>query len=233
MSHWTILCDFDGTISVEDITDALLERFARPAWVDIEQAWKRGEIGSRQCMEQQVALIDADRDELDACLDGMRIDPAFAAFVAATRAAGVPLTVLSDGLDHSIRRILARHGLGGLPIVANHLVATGPRGWRLEFPWRADDCRSGNCKCTCARQVHAQGRRVLLIGDGASDFCVAGAVDLVFAKHRLVEHCRAAAIAHVPISGFADALELLPALLAGELVAPAVGEACAATARVA
>ena len=60
---------------------------------------------------------------------------------------------------------------------------------------------------------------MLLIGDGASDFCVAGEVDLVFAKHRLIEHCRAAGIPYVPITGFADALELLPTLLAGELAA--------------
>lgn len=220
MSHWTILCDFDGTISVEDITDTLLERFARPGWVDIEQAWKRGEIGSRECMERQVALLDASREELDAHLDGMRIDSAFPAFVAATRAAGVPLRVLSDGLDHSIRRILANHGLADLPIVANHLCATGPRSWRLEFPWRDAGCRSGNCKCASAATLHGQRQRVLMIGDGASDFCVAGEADLVFAKHRLIEHCRAAAIPHVPITGFADALALLPTLLAGDLPTP-------------
>ena len=58
-----------------------------------------------------------------------------------------------------------------------------------------------------------------MIGDGASDFCVSGEADLVFAKHRLIEHCRAAAIPYVPITGFVDALELLPTLLAGELPA--------------
>ncbi|MEO7072517.1 MAG: phosphatase, partial [Rhodanobacter sp.] len=26
---WTILCDFDGTISVEDVIDSLLDRFGR------------------------------------------------------------------------------------------------------------------------------------------------------------------------------------------------------------
>ena len=62
-------------------------------------------------------------------------------------------------------------------------------------------------------------RRVLLIGDGASDFCVASEADLVFAKHRLIEHCRSAGIAYVPVTGFADALDLLPTLVAGELAA--------------
>jgi 2-hydroxy-3-keto-5-methylthiopentenyl-1-phosphate phosphatase len=86
--QWTILCDFDGTISVEDITDSLLERFGRPGWQAIEQAWKRGEIGSRDCMAQQVGLLDASDAELDAHLDGMMIDPAFPQLVAAMCASG-------------------------------------------------------------------------------------------------------------------------------------------------
>lgn len=217
VSDWTILCDFDGTISVEDITDSLLVRFARPGWEDIELAWKRGEIGSRECMARQIALLDVSRAELDAHLDRMTIDRDFAAFSAAVDEAKLPMTVLSDGLDYSIRRILGRHGLARLPVAANHLIACGERSWRLEFPYAKDDCRSGNCKCASAGDVRAERRRVLVIGDGASDFCVSGVADFVFAKHRLVEHCRAAGIAHVRIGSFADALALLPRLIAGEL----------------
>jgi 2,3-diketo-5-methylthio-1-phosphopentane phosphatase len=221
VSHWTILCDFDGTVSVEDITDSLLERFARPGWQTIEQAWRRGEIGSHDCMAEQVALLDASREEIDAHLDTMMIDRAFAAFVAQAEDAGIPLAVVSDGLDYAIRRILDAHGLGRVPIVANRLEPAGERSWRLEFPHGHPSCRvaSGNCKCASAAQAKDARRRVLLIGDGASDFCVASEADLVFAKHRLIEHCRAAGIAYVPVTGFADALDLLPTLLAGELPA--------------
>ncbi|HKE48171.1 MAG TPA: MtnX-like HAD-IB family phosphatase [Rhodanobacteraceae bacterium] len=221
MSNWTILCDFDGTVSVEDITDSLLERFARPGWQTIEQAWRRGEIGSHDCMAEQVALFDASREEIDAHLDSMMIDRAFPAFVAEAENAGVPLAIVSDGLDYAIRRILDSHGLGRLPIIANRLESDGPRSWRLDFPFGSPTCRiaSGNCKCACAGRARDEERRVLLIGDGASDFCVAGEADLVFAKHRLIEHCRSAGIAYVPITGFADALDLLPTLLAGEIAA--------------
>ena len=55
-----------------------------------------------------------------------------------------------------------------------------------------------------------------LIGDGQSDFCVAGSVDFVFAKHRLPGHCREAGLPHAPISGFRDAIALLPRLLRGQ-----------------
>ena len=32
MAQWTIVCDFDGTVSVGDVTDVLLERFGAPGW---------------------------------------------------------------------------------------------------------------------------------------------------------------------------------------------------------
>ncbi len=215
MSAWTILCDFDGTISLADVTDALLERFGQPGWRALETAWQRGEIGSRACMAGQVALLDADRAELDAFLDELPIDPAFPAFVTAVQEAGISLTVVSDGIDHAIRRVLERHALGHLPVLANRLEAHGERSWRLAFPYAVATCSSGNCKCAVAGRAHVDRQRVLLIGDGASDFCVAGEADLVFAKDRLVEHCLAAAIPHRAITGFADAIDLLP-LLAGD-----------------
>ena len=68
-------------------------------------------------------------------------------------------------------------------------------------------------------QARATGSsKTLLIGDGASDFCAADRVDFVFAKHRLIEHCRAAGIPYAPITGFEDALDLLPRLLDGSLL---------------
>lgn len=222
MGHWNILCDFDGTIAIEDATDALLDRFAHPDWQRLERDWREGRIGSAECMAGQVALLDASREELDAHLSTLRIDPAFPAFVEAASAAHLQLRVISDGLDYAIKAILRRYGLDWLPVQANKLVQTGPRSWKLETPFADAHCRvaSGHCKCVSAVRAHNTHRRVLLIGDGASDFCAAGEADFVFAKHRLIEHCRHADIPHESIVGFADAIGLLPALLAGRLHTP-------------
>lgn len=222
MAGWNILCDFDGTISVEDVTDALLERFAAPEWQALERDWRAGRIGSADCMAGQVALLDASREEIDAHLASMRIDPAFPQFVEAVKAAGATLRVVSDGLDYAIRAILLRYRLDDLPVLANRLVQTGPRSWKLETPFANPQCRvgSGHCKCASAVREHNRQHRVLLIGDGASDFCAAGEADHVFAKHRLIEHCRHADIPHTSIVGFADAIGLLPALMAGKLATP-------------
>ena len=51
-----VVCDFDGTIALEDVTDSLLDRFADPAWKHIEAQWLAGIFGSRECMARQVGI---------------------------------------------------------------------------------------------------------------------------------------------------------------------------------
>lgn len=219
MDEWNVLCDFNGTIAIEDVTDSLLERFAEPGWLVLEHAWRSGEIGSAECMARQVALLDASREELDEHLDGLRIDPAFPMFVEAVHAAGSTLWVVSDGLDYAVHAILARYQLDDLPVLANRLVQTSACSWRLETPYSDPRCRvnNGHCKCASTARMRHRRHRVLWVGDGTSCFCVADVADYVFAKHRLIEHCRHAGIPHASIVGFADALALLPILLAGRL----------------
>ena len=221
MSDWTILCDFDGTVSVEDTTDTLLERFGREGWQALEDEWRAGRIGSRDCMAGQVALLDMDREQLDTHLDERQIDAAFAQFVGLAQEEGLPIEILSDGLDYGIHRILARGGLDWLPVTANALQNVSAREWRLNFPNASANCRvrSGTCKCARAAKAQTPRRKVLLIGDGASDFCVAEAADFVFAKGKLVAHCIAKNIPHAPIRDFNDVVGLLPMLLSGKLVA--------------
>ena len=210
---WTILCDFDGTISHDDATDVLLERYARPGWEALEAEWKANRIGSRDCMAGQVALLDADAATLDASIDALRLDAHFPAFVRAAQQAGHHLVVVSDGIDRCIRRSLARMDLPALPVISNRLEGAGPRDWRLAFPHAAASCRRGSGTCKCAVAAWMQPRRpTLLIGDGSSDFCVAGVADLVFAKGRLIDHCLVNALPHRPIADFAGALALLDEL---------------------
>ena len=211
MAAWSVLCDFDGTVAQEDVTDSLLMRFGRPGWDMLEVDWREGRIGSRECMAGQIELLDCSRDELDEHLAGMTVDPDFGRFAAAVRAAGAALTIVSDGLDYAIRSMLRRHGLDDLPVVASRLVQIASRRWKLEFPFSTAACvnASGTCKCARAGPPHvAPGLRVLMVGDGASDFCVASRADLCFASKRLLDHCLDQGLAHRAVANFGQALEL-------------------------
>ncbi|MGH8124592.1 MAG: phosphatase, partial [Rhodanobacteraceae bacterium] len=65
MTDWAILCDFDGTISVEDVVDSLLDRFGRVDWMALERDWLAGRINARECMTRQVGLLQMTQTELD------------------------------------------------------------------------------------------------------------------------------------------------------------------------
>ena len=210
----SVLVDFDGTVVLQDTTDLILERFADPAWRIIETAWIEGRIGSRECLSQQIDLVRASAAELDDLADASPIDPDFADFVAVCRDLGLRPIIGSDGFERIIARVLQRAGVA-LTVVSNRLVANGPDRWRAEFPHFAGDCRSqsGNCKCAPFKGLPAPR---LLVGDGRSDFCPASHATTVFAKKALAIHCRKSRIDHVEIAGFADAIRVLPAILADQ-----------------
>jgi len=208
MMHWHIVCDFDGTITRTDVIDNVLQRFADPSWESIEQEWLDGHIGSRECLSRQLALVKATPSELLGYFDSVEIDPDFPDFVDHVTGLGASIEVVSDGIEQGIARILARHYVSLLPILANRLRQVDHNSWRIDFPYASDACRaaSGNCKCKST----PRGKRVLVIGDGQSDMCVASTADFVFAKDRLAEYCERNAIPYARFDSFAE----LPALMA-------------------
>ncbi|MBV9568966.1 MAG: HAD-IB family phosphatase, partial [Hyphomicrobiales bacterium] len=136
-----ILLDFDGTIAIEDTTDCLLERFASPAWRDVEDAWEAGLIGSRECLARQIDLVRASEEDLERFIGGVHIDPGFLSFIEACSAARFQIVVVSDGLDRIVRGVIDRTGLK-LPIAANRLEPSGRDRWRLAFPHASSNCSS-------------------------------------------------------------------------------------------
>ena len=212
-TKYHVFVDFDGTISPLDTTDLLLERFADPRWRDIEEDWKAGRIGSRECMSRQIDLVRASPEQLDAFIADIDIDPGFPGFVRRCRVLGHSVTVMSDGLDRSVASALRRAGLD-LPFHANRLEWIGGDRWRLTFPYARSGCRSlaGNCKCQLAESERHAAR--IVVGDGRSDFCIAGWADLVLAKGSLLAHCGQNGLPYIAFSEFADAIDLIAGWLA-------------------
>ncbi|MFC3070644.1 MtnX-like HAD-IB family phosphatase [Phenylobacterium soli] len=210
-----VFCDFDGTISVVDTTDRVLSRLAAPEWEQLEGDWVAGRIDAAACMRGQVALIGGSDAELDAVLDEIELDPGFCAFAAWCADHDLPLTIISDGVDHFIRRILGRHGLGDLPIVSNELAGeAGAR--RLEQPHRREGCAAGSgvCKCEAAALRAAPSDTLVYVGDGRSDFCVSQRADLLFAKDKLADYAAGRGQPHHVYETFHDITAMLAPLLA-------------------
>ncbi|WP_334326125.1 MtnX-like HAD-IB family phosphatase [Gilliamella apicola] len=205
-----VLCDFDGTISVKDVTDTLLSYFGQDGCDELEELWVNGKIGSQECMSKQIALMDASLEEVNQVLSKIEIDPMFKSFINYTQQNNIPVHVVSDGLDYAIQFVLKRHGIENLPIFANKLLHDNARSWRLEFPYANKDCikQSGNCKCNHVKKQQYF-PQILYVGDGTSDYCVSHNVDYVFAKDKLVNYCEKNKIMHCAINSFADVTKAL------------------------
>lgn len=198
------LIDFDGTIAPDDPTDRLLERFADPAWREVEEAWQSGRISSRECMQRQVELLRARPEEIDAAIADVRIDPGFSEFLKFCWSRGVAAMVVSDGFDRVVRAVLAAAGLP-IPFFANKLEWCGGDRWRLAFPHSQPKCLVGSANCKCSHGLARASQRIVAVGDGRSDFCMSTRADLVIAKGTLAGFCRSRGLPHRTFTDFHEA----------------------------
>ena len=215
-----IFCDFDGTITQLDVTDQILTQLAHPSWREIEQQWMQGLIGSRECLERQIALVDAPVEELHATIDTIAIDPHFTAFCKFARKQRLPLYVLSDGFDYVIRRVLKgagveRHFRSGTNLFASALRVEGRR-LAPSFPYSPEPCAHGcaTCKEALIRRLREGRQPVIFVGDGMSDRFAVEVADVVFAKRHLLAYCRETGIACHPFETFEDVEVTIEKLLA-------------------
>lgn len=209
---WSVFCDFDGTIDKIDSIDEVLKTFASPKWKDIEQLQFDGKITARDSMRGQVELIRASLQELDEFTKKVEIDSGFIDFVSFCKKSGVPFTVVSDGVDYIIKRILFNKGLKDISVFANRLVPISENSYTLEAPYMSYNCDAGTCKCAVARSKNVSS--CLYIGDGRSDFCISSNVaDFVIAKSHLLTHCQKENIPHTQFAGFAKAKQILANLI--------------------
>jgi 2,3-diketo-5-methylthio-1-phosphopentane phosphatase len=184
-----ILVDYDGTVSLTDVTDQVMAAHVPGVWEEVTARYDAGLIGSRRLMAWEMSLVDADPAALLATAAEQPHDPGFVPFVRRAQSAGIPVEVVSDGFGFFIEPALARLGVPELPIVTARTEFVGRRA-TLTFPNGHPACLvCGTCKRERVLAWRATGRRVVFIGDGESDRYAAGYSDIVFAKRSLERIC--------------------------------------------
>ena len=188
LSQASVFLDFDGTISTVDVGQHLLAGAAPAEWWELHEQYERGEIGSRECLVDQWALIQADEATLRALAAEVAIDPGFEPLVRDLRAAGADVVVVSDGFGFYVEQVCAALDLDVLTNAVD--FATGA----LLFPHEDRCCpcsTCGVCKQAPIKDARYRGRTAVLVGDGASDRKAALLADVVFAKDGLADWCDA------------------------------------------
>ena len=198
-----VFVDFDGTITDVDTFDALVRAVAGDAaWNAIDGQLLAGEITLREALARQAAAVRLSRPETLAFMERhARVDPAFGPFVAAVRAHGGAIRVVSSGIATVIHDALKRSNVE-VDVIAND-VDFAPAGWTMTF---VDPSDNGHDKAAHVRAAQARGAHTVYIGDGISDFAAAVVADECFAKagRALEAYCRERAIPCISFTSFEE-----------------------------
>jgi 2-hydroxy-3-keto-5-methylthiopentenyl-1-phosphate phosphatase len=209
----TVLVDFDGTASQDDVAEMLLQEFGEPGWERYDELVDRGEMGLREAGRYQVAMLRGTREEMLAvALERCSLDPTFPGFVSSVRDRGAEVVLVSDGFAFYIGAMLEAAGLSDLQVVTNEMVFDGGRP-SLRHPNGHPECRGcGTCKMLVALRARDRAGPVAFVGDGQSDRYGALYSDVVFAKRDLVRICREDAVPYIPWDTFDDVRDALQSL---------------------
>ncbi len=185
----SILIDYDGTVSLTDVTDMVMAEHVPGVWEEAAARYDAGGMGSRRLMAWEMDLVEADPAALLATAAAQPHDPGFVPLVRRAQAAGIPIEIVSDGFGFFIRPALEALGVGELTVVTARTVFAGRRA-SIEFPNGHPGCFvCGTCKRQRVLAHRAAGRQVMFIGDGESDRYAGGYSDIVFAKRSLERIC--------------------------------------------
>ncbi|MBC7289049.1 MAG: archease [Armatimonadetes bacterium] len=218
-----VACDFDGTVTKEDVGLLMLNAVGDPLGWELEERWRRGEIDSRECLSGQWRLGHWSAESLEQFIASVETDAGFVELWRLVLARHARLVIVSDGLDLYLDPLLRRMGFepcAGEAVLAHDFGGCVPRyvnhGWlqdgkvRVSFPHGSELCDlCANCKVEHIFRLRPHFRRVIYIGDGHSDMCPARYADLVFAKGHLADDLRERGIGFVLFRQLTEVVEVL------------------------
>jgi HAD superfamily phosphoserine phosphatase-like hydrolase len=212
-----IFSDFDGTITIYDTWIEMGEYFIKDkeSWAGVIRDFELQKIGARECFIRECSLIeDFDLVKFNEIIDNQNIDTKFIKFINFCESFGIPVTILSEGMDYYLERILSKFRLE-LPYFSNRFVLhDDKKSFHLEFPYSDSDCiKCGTSKRNLLMNMTAEDEISVFIGDGFSDACVVNYADVVFAKKSLASYCWKNNITYFEWNDFGDIQNKLEKLL--------------------
>ena len=185
-----IQCDFDGTITEEDIGFLLLDTFAEGDWRKWLQQYMENKISVGHFNANAFAMVKVGKEDLlDVARGKVRLRDGFHELVGYCQSRGFRFVIVSNGLDFYIKSILEDAGLGDIEV---HAAQTRFHPSRLEVQYIGPDdtLLDSDFKKAYIQTFLKQGYRVIYVGNGPSDFPPAVHAHHIFARDGLLDRCR-------------------------------------------
>ena len=199
-----IQCDFDGTVTEDDISFILLDAFAKGDWRAINTQYTDGKITVGQFNERAFGLVRASKKAmLDHLKDKVKVRPGFQKLVELCQQKGIRLVIVSNGLEFYIKRILEDMGLYNLEY---HAAETRFHANKLKVRYIGPDGSvvDSGYKEKYVNKYLNEVYHVVYIGYWSSDLSPARGAHQIFATESLLEQCQRTGLTCIPFTSFLE-----------------------------
>ena len=204
-----IQCDFDGTVTEEDVSFILLDAYADGDWRKLFREYEEGKISVGRFNTEAFAMVKADRASLLEVFKGkVKIRPGFHDLVDCCRRKGFRFVIVSNGLDFYIEEILGDIGLSGIEVFSARTLFH-PGGLKVQYIAPDGSPLDNDFKLAYVNSFLREGYRIIYAGNGGSDILPAEQCHYIFATGVLLAHCQKTDIACWPLNDFNDIVEFL------------------------
>ena len=198
-----VQCDFDGTITVEDISFLVLDEFTGLAWRKELDDYLQGKLTVNRFNAQAFSRVKADPAELERFVrEKSVVRPGFAELLQVCREKDFRFVIVSNGMAFYIDTILKMCGVD-VEFIAG-LAEFSPQGTRAWYPSPDGGVIEDGFKVAWTEHFLGQGYRLIYAGNGISDFAPASKCDHIFAIDSLITKCREAGVPFVPFGDLHD-----------------------------
>ncbi|MFC2022411.1 MtnX-like HAD-IB family phosphatase [Chloroflexota bacterium] len=204
-----VQCDFDGTITEEDVSFLLLDAFADRDWRRLFREYEEGRISVGHFNTEAFAMVKADRASLlEVVNSGARVRPGFHELVACCRRKGFRFVIVSNGLDFYIQEILRDIGMAGIEVFAAQ-TRFHPEGLKVQYVGPDGSHLDSDFKVAYVNSFLGEGYRIIYAGNGTSDILPARQCHYVFATGNLLAYCKQASLGCTPFTDLNEVVRVL------------------------
>ena len=204
-----IQIDFDGTISVEDISFMLLDEYAGDSWRNVLADYTSGRKTVGAFNREVFGMVKADyRTMFEKVMASNRviIRPGLRELVDYCSLRNYRIIIVSNGLTFYIKAIMKNMGLDDIEIHASENDFS-PDGMKVRYVGPDGNELDTGFKEAYTDMLLKEGYRVIYIGDGASDIVPARMAYMVFATGELLAKCHKENLECTQYNDFFDVLE--------------------------
>jgi 2-hydroxy-3-keto-5-methylthiopentenyl-1-phosphate phosphatase len=206
-----VLSDFDGTVTLNDTFQNVVEKFGQGDWRDVDDQYVRGEITLEECLRSQGAMVRVSKSQILHELDRVtKFRPGFENLAEYCKTNHYPLVLVSAGLDFVIKHFLTLQNWNDKVELFAATAKCTPKGIKFDFP-KLKDKRSMNFKDDTVRYYKTKTDTVAYVGDGRWDLHALRNADLRFAikNSKLAELCKEQEIQAATVADFTEVVTSL------------------------